>query len=127
MTEMNIFEVASRSKMRFNYKGIISVEDLWDLNEKELNDIYVDIMTKLKKTEEIGLLGSRSKDYDILNIQSQIVVHIFTTKKSEKEERVLAAEKLSKKRKIMEIIATKKDEALSNSSIEDLEKMLGEM
>lgn len=32
-----------------------------------------------------------------------------------------------KKQKIMQIIATKQDEALRNASVEDLQKMLGEL
>ena len=40
---MNIFEQASRSKLRFDYKGNISTEDLWDLDTKKLNVLYKNI------------------------------------------------------------------------------------
>ena len=33
---MELFEIATRKKYRFPYKGLISVEDLWDLSMREL-------------------------------------------------------------------------------------------
>ena len=34
----NIFEYAVRNKVRFPFKGMISVEDLWDLSLTNLDD-----------------------------------------------------------------------------------------
>ena len=36
----NIFEVATRNKYRFPYRGQISVEDMWDLPVTELDKIF---------------------------------------------------------------------------------------
>ena len=38
MTTENLFEMATRNKMRFSStKGELSVEDLWDLSDKDLD------------------------------------------------------------------------------------------
>ena len=55
------------------------------------------------------------------------VKYIFNEKLEEKKNRQEAAERKEKKQKIMQIIATKQDEALRNASVEDLQKMLDEL
>lgn len=35
----NIFEAATRYKYRFPFKGMISVEDLWDLKLQDLDSV----------------------------------------------------------------------------------------
>ena len=36
----NIFEAATRYKYRFPFKGMISVEDLWDLKLQDLDSVF---------------------------------------------------------------------------------------
>lgn len=43
MTVENIFEFATRNKVRFSFKGLISVEDLWDLSLTNLDSIYKEL------------------------------------------------------------------------------------
>ena len=55
---MNIFERAVREKTRFNYKGLISVEDLWDLSLEKLDAIWCELEAELEKiTHPFGLLS----------------------------------------------------------------------
>ena len=37
---MNLFEIAAREKYRYPFKGSISTEDLWDLNQAQLDTVF---------------------------------------------------------------------------------------
>jgi glutamyl/glutaminyl-tRNA synthetase len=124
MTNNNLFEVATRSKIRFLFKGIISVEDLWDLTLENLDSIYKSLNSQLKTVQEESLLNTKSKEDKELDIKVEIVKHIVKTKLEEKDALVKAKEKKQNNQKVMEIIANKKDAALLDKSVEELEKML---
>lgn len=127
MTVENIFEFATRNKVRFSFKGLISVEDLWDLSLTNLDSIYKELNKKSKQSEEESLLNIKTQEDELLNVQIAIVKHIVSVKLAEKEAREKASAKKAQKQKIMSIIAAKQDEALQNSSIDDLQKMLDEL
>ena len=127
MTVENIFEYATREALRFPYKGMQSVEDLWQLSVKELDSIYKTLNKQVKQSEEESLLTTKSNVDTELEVQIAIVKHIVSVKLAEKEAAEKASVKKAQKQKIMSIIATKQDEALQNSSIDDLKKMLDEL
>lgn len=127
MTVENIFEYASRNKIRFPFKGMISVEDLWDLSLTNLDSIYKTLNKQVKQSEEESLLSTKASVDTELEVQIAIVKHIVSVKLAEKEAAEKASVKKAQKQKIMSIIATKQDEALQNSSIDDLKKMLDEL
>lgn len=127
MTVENIFEYATRYGLRFPYKGSQSVEDLWDLPVTELDKIYKTLNKQIKQSEEESLLNTKSNVDTELEVQIAIVKHIVSVKLSEQKAREKAAESKAKKQKIMSIMAAKQDEALQNSSIDDLQKMLDEL
>lgn len=127
MTVEKLFEVATRSKMRFPFKGQISVEDLWDLRVEDLDSVFKTLNSKVKQAKEDSLLDTKTKADEILDIQIEIVKHIFTTKSDEAAARAKAKERKEQKQKIMSIMASKQEEALQNKSIEELEKMLNEL
>lgn len=122
-----IFEYATRNKVRFPYKGSISVEDLWDLSVTDLDQIFKTLNAKLKQSQEESLLDIKTKEKKVLDIQIAIVRYIVSVKLEEKEARKKEAAKKEQKQKIMSIIAEKKEEALKNNSIEELQKMLDEL
>lgn len=127
MTTTNIFEYAVRNKIRFPYKGLITVEDLFDLSVTNLDSIYKTLNKEIKQSEEESLLTTKTNVDTELEVQIAIVKHIVSVKLAEQEAREKAAAKKAQKQKIMSIIATKEDEALQNTSVEDLKKMLDEL
>lgn len=123
----NIFETATKEKYRFPYKGLISTEDLWDLNASQLDGIYKTLNAEKKTTEEDSLLGQHSKEEQMLLMKIEIVKYIFAAKQAEIEVRKQKAVNDDKKRRIMELIASKEDAALGEKSVDDLKKMLAEL
>lgn len=123
----NIFEYAVRNKVRFPFKGMISVEDLWDLSLTNLDSIYKTLNKQIKQSEEESLLDAKANVNTELEVQVAIIKHIVSVKLAEKEAAEKAYAKKEQKQKIMSIIAAKENEELQNSSIDDLKKMLDEL
>jgi hypothetical protein len=122
-----MFEYAVRNKLRFPYKGMISVEDLWDLNVRELDTIFKTLNAQVKKSQEESLLETKSKEDETLAVQIDIVKHIVRIKQDEEAARLFAKERKEKQQKLMELINKKQDEDLNNKSIEELQAMLAEL
>lgn len=122
----NMFELATRYKFRFPFKGMISVEDLWDLSVENLDTVFKCINAEMKKTKEESLLSTKSKDDEVLEMKIKIVKYIVEVKQKEKEEREKMFLNKERNQKIMAIITAKQDEELQNMSVEELQKLLVE-
>lgn len=127
MSNVNMFEVATRNKLRFPYRGQISTEDMWDLSLSALDSVFKALNSQMKQAKEESLLSTKSKADEVLELQIEIVKYIVSVKLAEKEAREKAAEKSAQRQKIMEIMAKKQDESLESASMEDLQKMLSEL
>ena len=127
MSNVNMFEVATRSKMRFPYKGQISVEDLWDLSLTALDAVFKALNSQMKQVKEESLLSTKSKADETLELQIEIVKYIVSIKLAEKEAREKAAINKEMKQKIMQIKAERQDKALLEASDEELDKLLTEL
>jgi len=125
--EKNLFEIATRNRYRFNYKGVMTVEDLWSLRVEDLDAIFKMLNRQKKTSDEDSLLATKSaEDQDLAN-KIDIVRYIVSVKLAEAADRVSAAEKKAQRDKILEIVAKKKDKALEDMCIEDLMKKLEEL
>ena len=123
----NMFEVATRTKMRFPFKGMISVEDLWDLSVQNLDKVFKTLNSQRKEAQEESLLSAKSSEDEVLDTQIEIVKYIVGVKLDEQAARIKAAENKEKKQKIMALMAKKDDEALESMSKEELQKLLDEI
>jgi len=122
--DTNIFEVATRNGYRFQFKGMISVEDLWQLSSKELDSIYKTLNSELKKVQEESLLQVKTQQDQELDIKIEIVKYIFQVKQDEAEKQLQAKSVKEQKQKLMEIYASKKDEDLLKKSPEEIKAMI---
>jgi hypothetical protein len=122
-----MFEKAARAKLRFPYKGSITVEDLWDLSVTELDGIFKTLNRQVKAIKEESLLDKRTIADETLELQINIVKHIVAVKQTENEVRQAAREKAVRKEKLLEILARKKDGELEGKSIAELEAELASL
>lgn len=123
---MSMFEIATRKKYRFPFRGLISTEDLWDLTLEQLDTVYKTLNKQVKTEEETSLMTQSATDETTLNM-IEIVKHIFTTKQEEANTRKMAAKNAEKKKRILEVIAQKQDESLMKMSVDDLQKLADEL
>lgn len=127
MTTENLFESATRSKMRFPFKGMISVEDLWDLSLTNLDSVFKALNAEVKKSEEESLLNTKSKEDEEISNKIEIVKYIVGVKLDEKKKREDAKKNAEMRQRLLEIKAKRQDAALENMSDEDLDKALAEL
>lgn len=124
-----MFEKASRQKLRFSTdKGLLSVEDLWDLpltsNTKvNLNDIAKALYTQIQNTS-VSFVDDVIPLDESAKLSFNIVKHIIDVKKEENSKRLLAAQKQEEKQRILELINQKKDDSLTQLSVQELENLL---
>lgn len=130
------FIQATRSKFRFQSpQGSLSVEDLWDIpltstkaNVANLDDVAKGLHKKIKESEETeSFVTNTSKKDESVVAQFEIVKHIISIRLEELEAAKTAKANKDKKQMIMGIIAQKKNDALLGASLEELEKMVGEL
>ena len=123
----NVFEMATYLKFRFPFRGMITVEDLWDLNLEQLDSVYKALNKDVQKSQEDSLLNTTAIGNAELNAKIEIVKYIFQVKKDEEVERKVAADNAIKKRRLMEALAKKQDNALENMTEEELLAALAEL
>ena len=124
MTTENLFEMATRNKMRFpSTKGELSVEDLWDLSDKDLDMVYKNLKSQEAKSSEESLLDDTNVDPN-LTAAIGIVRYIFTTKRNEQ---LAEKERINKKlaqKKYIDALSKKQNEAIEKMSEAELRAMI---
>lgn len=122
-----MFEKAARFKLRFNHKGLCTVEDLWDLPLRELDSLFKGLNVQLRTEKEESLLEKKSQEDEILELKVALVRHVVEVRLQEQKEREDAAAKAERKQKLLGIVAQKQDAKLLEMTEEDLLKLAEEL
>ena len=126
MNKEEMFILATRNKFRFPFRGLISVEDLWDLSVENLDTIFKTLNSQIKQVKEESLLNTKSEEDEVLDLQIEIVKYIVHVKLDEKRAKLDARAAKEKKQKLMTILESKREEDLSKSA-EEIQAMLDEI
>lgn len=126
---VNIFEVASRQKLRFDtVRGQVSVEDLWDLpltsntGKPNLDSIAVDLHKKMNESS-LSFVSNRTKDQTETAVKFQLVKHVIDVKMAEAAEAASARDRAEKRNLILGEINRRQEQELLNLPLEELQKL----
>lgn len=122
-----MYKQASQLKLRFDTaRGMLSVEQLWDLSQVDLSNAIKKVKRVLKKSDDDEL--SFLEDSKVVDVENQlrfdILKDVYLTKKKDMEDVRNAAEIKAHNQKILGLIAEKQEGELRGKSIEELQNML---
>lgn len=128
MEKTNIFEEASRLKLKFpTAKGFIGVEDLWDIPMSVLNSMYSDLKKTEDSEDKYSLESPKTTTNERLKLSLLIIVHVYSVRKDEAEAKQKSLIVAAEKKKLRELIERKKEEAMDGKSLQELEEILKSM
>jgi len=126
-----MYKKALRLKLRFETsKGLLTVEQLWDLPRTQLSVIVRNLKKKIKEDsdDDLAFLDDTAKQVDEIDqLMFEIAKDIYLTKKAEVE---AAQNDVAKKQQLQELLAIKAErqkEAKLKMSDEDLEKQIADL
>lgn len=121
MTTTNIFEQASRQKLRFETnKGMLSTDDLWNLplqstrGTLNLDDIARGINAKIKDSTVESFVSKTTQASETESLRLDIVKRVIEVKIAEAEEKKNKVEAAEQKKRLLEALSNKKAESLNN-------------
>ena len=123
----NIYKEALRRNIRFEFKGLRSTEELWDMRLEELDSIFQFLNAQRKTKSEESLLSTQNPEVSELDLKIEIVRDIVGTLLQEKAEREESANKAARKQKILEMVARKEDDELGNLSADELKALANQL
>jgi hypothetical protein len=122
-----MYKLAVKLDLRFQTnKGILTPQQLYQLNQTDLSDAIKEVKKVLKKDNDDDLsFLENTKTVDVENqLKFDILKDVYLTKKKEAEELRNAFEVKEHNQKILTLIVEKQEGELRGKSIEELTAML---
>lgn len=120
-----LYKRASQLKLRFDTdKGILSVENLWDLSLQSLDKLAVKLAELKEKSTNKSFLSDKTEADELATLRFELVLDILNTKKEWQDANNKKQENKAHNEKILRLIETKESEALAGMTIEQLKEML---
>ena len=127
-----MYKFAVQSKLRFpSSKGDLTVEQLFDMPLKsnsgfDLDNVARNIFNDIKAIGEESFVDSNNNNprKKLLENSLEIVKDVIATKQAENSLRLNKIKKTEERKKILDAMAAKKEQQLSQASLEELEAKL---
>lgn len=131
---INLFEQATRAKLRFpSERGLISVEDLWDLpllaaNGFDLNNVAKAVNAELKTATEDSFVETSSNPAKArLTLQLDVVKHVIAARIKDRDDQKNRELRREERRKLLAVLETKQAAALEGKTAEEILARLAEL
>jgi hypothetical protein len=120
-----MYKKSSKQKLRIiTAKGLLSVEQLWDLTLQELDECAIVLQDLHKKSGKKSFLEAKSPKDATLKLKLDIVVDVLTSKVEIANTATKSADTKAHNQKILGLIARKQEGELEGKSVEELQGML---
>lgn len=121
---MSIYKKASQQRLRIlTPQGALTVEQMWDLNENDLDALAVKLEAEYKSSGRKSFLHKKTKKDSDLKLAFDLVLDILETKVTDNEQKLSDLDKKAHNNKIDALIEQKKEGALQDLSIDELMEM----
>lgn len=132
---MEFYKIAAQTRLRFQtIRGELTVEHLFDLPLKSDSSFDLDTLARgvnneLKTLTEESFVETPSADprKSQLEVALAILKDVIKTKQDKAADEKNRRQRIVERKKILDAIGNKKDQALSTASLEELEKKLAEL
>lgn len=129
------YKFAAQNRLRFPSKrGDLTAEDLFQLPLKSTSGFDLDTVAKginsqLKGASEESFVEDTTADprRESLKVALEVVKDVIATRQAENRAALAKTQRAADRKKILDAIAAKKDDALTKASLEELEKKLTEL
>ena len=122
-TEINLFETASRQKLRFKANnGQVSVEDLWDLPLTQLDAMAKELRRQTRDTEESFI--ENVKVDKTLETRFEIVKHVIRVRMEERQAKQDAKDRDARRKVLLEQIENRQQAELASKPLAELQAEL---
>lgn len=120
-----MYKLAAQQKLRISTsRGLLSVEQLYDLPIAELDSLAVKLEDDYKNSKGKSFIAKKTEKDKTIKLQFDIVLDVLTTKVELQEASQNAQEIKAHNQKILAKIADAQDKQLDNLSVKELEKLL---
>lgn len=121
---MDMYKQASKEQLRVQTsKGLLSVEQLWDLSVTELDKTAVALQAAYEESGKKSFLVKRSVKDKVAKLKFDVVLDILQTKVEEEAAEREKVENKAHNAKIDALIAEKEDEELKKLSAAKLKSL----
>ena len=120
---MEMFKEATRLKLRWEFRGLVSVEDLWDLTAVTLDAMFQKLNVEKSTMGGESLLADTSEDKPLI-LRIEIIRHIVAVKLAEQTAEKDKVLKAARKQKLLGMIEEKQDGVLRDMPIDELQSLV---
>lgn len=119
-----MYKQAALLKLRFDTQvGVLSTERLFDLSMNQINELGIELESKIKSSESLGFSTVQNvNEIDLLKYK--ILEDVYNTKRTAQENIDKQRQIKEREQVLLKLIKEKEDESLRDKSIDELQEEL---